>query len=239
MDFSENKILKIAFLISIVFHTLILIPFNFSFFLKKTENKKSPNITVTYQKTDLEKTQHKKGEDKEPVSVDKEKSVRKEKTVKKDAQENKSLNKAAGNKIIKVTKKESPEQLNKNIKELKKEIKEQKISEDDSSIVGLEQVPAEERIAFLEYYRFIRNKIEVVAQKNRPEYFKEGKVNVVFRLNSNGHLLNVKIQNNSSTDKVLRSYAIRDIKIASPFLPFPKGLTADELEFRITIEFHI
>lgn len=232
MNFTENKILKLAFVISLIIHLLFFYPWQkLSLKENKIDNTKS-KPDIIYKPIKIEKNQLYKQKAKEVNSIQKKLNSNKQLQVKK-----KTFNNKVKQKVVKVD-----EQEEVSILESKKEKKFDK--ENQRVPLGikqvLKQVPAKQRPAFIEYYRFIRNKIEVTAQANRPTHFKEGKVNIVFKLNSDGKLLNMLINEEESTrDRILRINALDSIREASPFPPFPKGLTANELEFRITIEFHI
>jgi len=241
MNITESNIFKIAFIISIITHLFVISPWQ-KFFVNKKETKKEfHKLNIIYTPSEFKDKQlPNKGKidvtaikNKDTVSKTEKEESGKESN---DKSIKKSLTEENKQKQLKITpkKKTSISKEEFNVED------ETDIKKKENSPIGIEQVPEKERPAFIEYYRFIRNKIEVIAQNNRPEYFKEGEVNVIFKLNSRGKLLSVTINEDMSTsDRVLRFFAIESIRRASPFPPFPEGLTAEELEFRITIEFHI
>jgi len=220
---AEDKVFKFAIAISFVLHLIVILPWNLPFF-KKDINKissKKPDIVYTPMQLEESKPVPQKGI---KASLKQEEAP----PTKEPKKEEKILQGEIDQKIIKVQKE------NKYTKE------DSDVKDEDLGVIGIEQVSAKQRPVFIEYYRFIRNKIEVVAQDNRPGYFKEGEVNIIFKVTSDGRLLDAKInEEESSRDRVLRFSAVDSVEKASPFPPFPKGLSAKELEFRITIEFHI
>ena len=243
MNLEEKKIYKIAFTFSVLFHLIIFVPWNNLFFFKfksekKTEIPFQKDLTVYYNPVALktqaepEKTKGiKKGSftdiEQKEFSAD----------LSKENNKNKNSNKPENKKTF-----ISEETVKDEIKT--KETEETEIAfenrNSETSPVGIEQVPENQRSVFIQYYKYIRNKIEVKAQLNRPDYFKEGQVVVLFKLNSSGNIINIKIDDAISIrDRVLRYSAVDSVKKASPFPPFPEGLTALELTFSVTIEFHI
>jgi TonB family protein len=86
-----------------------------------------------------------------------------------------------------------------------------------------------------EYYKLVADKLKALALFAHPEGQK-GDVDVSFTLDASGQLKGEpKIV--SSTNANLDQIAIADIKKASPFPVFPKGLDKAEESFRITLEY--
>lgn len=228
MNLTEDKVFKLAFVISIIIHSFLILPWRMLPLKEKKVDKDSKKLNIVYRPMQFKKRlPKKKAQIKTDSLVKKGAFLKGNSQPKRKVSDNKSKPK-----VIKVDKEKKEAILEKN---------EKFASRDEQMIpLGIEQVPAKQQPAFIEYYRFIRDKIEVVAQSNRPEHFKEGKVNIIFKLNSEGKLLDMIInEEESSPDEVLRFTAMESIRRASPFPPFPEGLTAKKLEFRITIEFHI
>lgn len=66
----------------------------------------------------------------------------------------------------------------------------------------------------------------------------EGYVNVLFKILRNGDLVFEKIEKGSQYG-TLNASAIKTIKISSPFMPFPKGISRNSLTFLIKIHFKL
>ncbi|MCM8793039.1 MAG: TonB family protein [Candidatus Omnitrophica bacterium] len=94
--------------------------------------------------------------------------------------------------------------------------------------------------AFLDYYRAIREKIKISANRKKPLFFNPGEVCVFFVLDNRGNLRRLKIiEQRSSNDPLLRETALRSIERASPFPPFPKELKREQIAFNIVIAFEV
>jgi TonB family protein len=92
---------------------------------------------------------------------------------------------------------------------------------------------------YINYYQIVREKIRRCAYQNytRNEI---GQVYLTFVILSNGSLENVKIIDEKSTDNsYLKDTALRSIKGAAPFPPFPKELEYPRLSFNVIISFEI
>ena len=95
----------------------------------------------------------------------------------------------------------------------------------------------------LEYEAFYNHYFEVISRQLRqsivyPRYFSEGEIAVKFVLSSDGNLKSIEvIQDTSSNNSSLRETAMKIVKKASPFPPFPKDLRKSQLTFNIVICF--
>lgn len=91
---------------------------------------------------------------------------------------------------------------------------------------------------YLDYYNAVRGQIYKSAQANRPYYFMEGGVNLVFTLSRTGGLLSAGIaQERSTKNPILQRHALISIERAAPFSPFHESMKEQELTLRITISF--
>lgn len=94
--------------------------------------------------------------------------------------------------------------------------------------------------AFLDYYRAIREKIKISANRNKPSFFKPGEVCVFFVLDKEGDLKRLKIiEHRSSNDPLLQKTAVKSVEEASPFPPFPPELKKEQIAFSIIIAFEV
>ncbi len=87
------------------------------------------------------------------------------------------------------------------------------------------------------YYQDIKRRIcaKALNNYNSPQ---TGEVYVIFILFPNGKIKDVKIDNSKSmSNKKLNNIAIKSVKDASPFPPFPAALSYPELSFNVTLSF--
>ncbi len=92
--------------------------------------------------------------------------------------------------------------------------------------------------AYADYYKMIRNKIRDRLVSRYYSGLKEGEINLVFTLTSNGKLESVNIkETGSAKDPGLRDMTMRSVKEATPFPPFPKSLAAARMSFDISVSF--
>ena len=92
--------------------------------------------------------------------------------------------------------------------------------------------------AYIQYYELVRERIKKYAAKNYTRSLKEGAVEAGFILNKNGTLKSASVNKSKSTDSAfLVDAALKSIKEASPFPPFPDSLKKKELAFAIAIIF--
>jgi TonB family protein len=91
---------------------------------------------------------------------------------------------------------------------------------------------------YLDYYNSVRSQIYKSAQANRPYYFMEGGVSLVFTLDKTGRLLSVGVaQEKSTKNPMLQKHALSSIERSAPFSPFHESMKEHELTLRITISF--
>lgn len=93
---------------------------------------------------------------------------------------------------------------------------------------------------YISYYKAVREKIRRYADRNYPRNRRlgEGEVNLSFVVASSGEILQVKvIDEKSISHRSLRNIAINSIRDASPFPPFPKGMSQYQITFNVIISF--
>jgi TonB family protein len=113
---------------------------------------------------------------------------------------------------------------------------------DNAKEVSLEQARREKTLKstsdYISYYQLIREEVRRRLKANYRGYSSEGEVCLIFTLSSEGALLNCGIEHDkSSGDKVLQEIALRSLKEAAPFAPFPKGLTIGRMSFNLVVSF--
>ncbi|MCM8761180.1 MAG: hypothetical protein NC938_00355 [Candidatus Omnitrophica bacterium] len=91
---------------------------------------------------------------------------------------------------------------------------------------------------YINYYQLIREKIRQALKHHYKRYHKEGEVRLTFILRSDGSLSFFEVDKSASVrDEVLRDIAIRSLKEASPFSPFPKSVDLPSMSFEVTVVF--
>lgn len=91
---------------------------------------------------------------------------------------------------------------------------------------------------YLNYYNAIRSRIYKRANANKPYYYMEGTVKLVFTLARDGTLLDLGIIEQSSTgNPVLKSRALTSIRRSAPFPPFHESMKEELLTLRLAISF--
>lgn len=102
--------------------------------------------------------------------------------------------------------------------------------EEEESVKQLEE--------YIAYYDLIRERIKVYVTSYYRKFAEEGSVEVIFLLDNYGRLKKYHANEiNSSQSNYLKTIALRSVKAAAPFPPFPKILNRKELSFSITIIF--
>jgi TonB family protein len=92
---------------------------------------------------------------------------------------------------------------------------------------------------YVSYYQIVREKIRRAAYQNYTSS-ETGEVYLSFIVSSEGYLTEMRLsEEKSSTSPYLREIALRSIKEASPFPPFPKELDYPKLSFNVIISFEI
>lgn len=91
---------------------------------------------------------------------------------------------------------------------------------------------------YIQYYELIREKIKARAAGYRRVARAEGRVNLRFALSKNGSVKDLAIDEpGSAKNHRLREAAVKSVRGASPFPPFPKSLKTENLNFAISIIF--
>lgn len=109
-------------------------------------------------------------------------------------------------------------------------------------VVDLSEVASTAHVpeAVLDYYNAIREEIRKKAFYYKPRLRGYASVTVLFTLSSDGMLQALEIDEASSVGtKIFRESALRSVKYAAPFPPFPPELKDDRITFSITIEFDL
>jgi TonB family protein len=102
--------------------------------------------------------------------------------------------------------------------------------------IGIEKI---NNPTYISYYQIVREKIKRAAYQNynRGE---TGEVFLSFIISKDGELKDVRVlEEKSSSQAYLQQIALRSIKNASPFPPFPKELDYPRLSFNVIISFEI
>jgi TonB family protein len=91
---------------------------------------------------------------------------------------------------------------------------------------------------YVSYYQLIREKVRRRLKINYRGRDDEGEVRLVFTVSSDGRLLAHDADRERSVrDESLIDIALASLREASPFPEFPKGLTASEMSFNLTVAF--
>ena len=102
------------------------------------------------------------------------------------------------------------------------------------------ELPKEEEALYLTYYQSIREKIRAFVVKNYPHFIACGEVCLYFILSSDGRLKEVSIvEERSSPNSLLREIAENSLRNAAPFSPFPKDLKQGRLSFNVIVSFEL
>jgi len=92
---------------------------------------------------------------------------------------------------------------------------------------------------YISYYQMVREKIKRCAYQNYV-HSDTGQVYLTFVILSNGMLDDVRLnEEKSSANNYLKKIALKSIRDACPFLPFPKELDYPQLSFNVIISFEI
>ena len=91
---------------------------------------------------------------------------------------------------------------------------------------------------YITYSQAVRERIKQALKRNYRDYYKEGDINLLFIIASDGKLNKLDIDyKNSTKDRRLTDIVALSLKEASPFSPFPESLSASELPFSLTVSF--
>jgi len=115
-----------------------------------------------------------------------------------------------------------------------------KINDNEMRDALLSELPQEKELtknpAYMDYYQLIRKKI----RDNAYRYYESrdgGEVFLTFIIFDSGKLHSVHLNNDSGGSSELIQTALKSIKRATPFPPFPKELDYKKLQFNISIYF--
>lgn len=211
-----DKSLKMAFLISAVFHTLALC--SLSYFRSAESEGLSPEIKVMYvpREEDIRQTRLIKENTPPPQ--------------KKPAEETAKTNTAKIEASLSQEKQTVIPQPAQPVK--------QSPPKGEARIEIPPELPKEDKQLYLDYYQSIREKIRRYVLKNCHYYIECGDVCLFFILSSEGCLQEINVlDERSSQNAILREIAKRSLLQAAPFLPFPQGLDQPRLSFNVTISF--
>ena len=214
----KDDIIKKALFISLFFHCAILTPWpGFSFLKQKFDKReKSYPLLVSY-----------KIEENSPIEV---RMKEQEKIESESRQLDLEPKEAVPEYIFEQA---DPDSKMSEIVQEQYEVK-------DNQIVSLTENANSEIIpeSVLNYYAAIREEIKKKAFYYKPRFKGQGSVTILFGIASDGVMQTVAVDNEKSTDfDILRNAALKSIKYASPFPPFPEELKNDFITFSITIEF--
>ena len=93
--------------------------------------------------------------------------------------------------------------------------------------------------SYVSYYQLVREKIRRAAYQNYT-HTETGEIYLTFLISNTGILKDVRlIEEKSAPNFYLRDIALRSIKDAAPFPPFPKELDYPQLSFNVIISFQI
>jgi len=211
-----DKTLRIALLISAIFHTAMFLPLA-QFKYSPTKQTQAP-LKITYV---LPKSLPVK---KAEVKVKKKPQAQGRRVNKREIQH-------------KPIAKDKPIQKDKPLKE-KVVATRPAVSHPEIEIPR--ELPREKEAVYLNYYQSIREKIRGFVLNNYPRYITCGEVCLYFVLLSNGQLKEIKIvQERSSQNHLLKEIAKKSVAQAAPFSPFPEDLTQEHLSFNVIISFEL
>jgi TonB family protein len=91
---------------------------------------------------------------------------------------------------------------------------------------------------YVSYYQLIREKIRNRLKDNHRTYYREGDVRLIFTLKSDGSLASVEVDElGSVNNQTLFDIAVRSVREAAPFPPFPKALSLPKMSFDLMVTF--
>ena len=95
-------------------------------------------------------------------------------------------------------------------------------------------------VAYVDYFRFLRERIRWAALRNYPQRNVEGEVYLAFTLTADGHVANAWIiEDRSTSDPGLRASSLESLRQAAPFPSFPGTLNRPQMTFRIVIVYEL
>lgn len=112
------------------------------------------------------------------------------------------------------------------------------IPSDEKMLISHREKDFSDEPTYLNYYNAVRSKICKAANADKPYFFMEGEVRLIFTVARDGSLAKSAILKEGSTQNpILRNHASMSIKKASPFPPFHESMKEDHLTLRLTISF--
>jgi len=95
------------------------------------------------------------------------------------------------------------------------------------------------RIAYMNYYDIIRERIRYALFKLYNGRYNRGQVHLQFTLGSDGSLRGAGVlEARSMKSRELKNLTLRALKRSSPFPPFPSELNDPEINFTVVISYH-
>ncbi len=223
---SEDRVIKITFIISLTAHCLFLGAPGFNSNRRQPENSEKISVQIEIEKPPLLPKIDVMGEEKklppeaDPPSVEK-KIVKEEKLLEPKSQPEEE-------KIVK----EPEPQPKKQIKDIKVEQPQPEPAQEIVEVIN----PQKE--AMLRYQDMIKQKIE--SHRKYPPWAKkhgiEGTVHLKFTILSTGFARDIKIIKSSSFN-ILNKEAISTVKRAQPFPPIPPDINTSSLSMEVSIVF--
>ena len=100
-------------------------------------------------------------------------------------------------------------------------------------------VSVQRKIAYMDYYDIIRERIRYALFKMYSGGYNKGQVHLQFTLGSDGSLRGAGIlEAKSMESKELKNLTLRALKKSLPFPPFPAELNDPEINFTVVISYH-
>ena len=215
---SSNKSFQVAILVSVAIHSVFFLGIPRLPFLPSRHSPE--NLKITYYK--IEERKERTEEKKESI-IEKLPQVKKEEILK------------PAKAVTKKAKKVTPEAKRVTIaKELKEERKFETVIQEEKDDA--------KKATYISYYRAVREKIRQYADRKYPRNrnLREGEVFLSFVVASSGELLQIRIVDKKSVNSaLLRNIAINSIRDASPFPPFPRGMSQYQITFNVIISFEV
>ena len=120
----------------------------------------------------------------------------------------------------------------------KDEAKKTETEADDAAKQARKEAALKYSKDYINYYQLLRERVRRRLKANYRDRSREGDVELVFVLTSQGSLLDAGADDaRSSPDAYLRRIALASLKEAAPFPSFPEGLSVDRMSFTLTVSF--
>jgi len=216
----ESKNFQIAILVSVLVHSVFFLGIPGMPFLPSRRHLE--NLKITYYKI-KEMPEKKKIIGKRPESI-----IKKLPKIKKEE--------------ILEPPKAAAEKTKKTKSETRRVTVAKKAKEKRFETVIKEEQDDAKKATYISYYRTVREKIRQRADRNYPRNrsLGEGEVFLSFVVTSSGELLQIRVIDKASVnDALLRNIAIDSVRDASPFPPFPKGMSQYQITFNVIISFEV